>query len=523
MRVIALIVALFAAFASADAAHAHATLIASNPADRAVVARPPARLTLTFNEPVAPLVLRLVGASGHTLDLTDVSAENLTLVIRLPGALPRGTHLLSWRVISADGHPVGGAVTFSIGEPGAAPLVPHFETDRLALWAGRLGLYVALFIGCGGAFYGAFIARWPLPRRPRRLIVYLLACGLLAAPLTVGLQGADVLAMPSQMLFWPDVWLAGFATSFGATALIAMVAILLGLLAMRLPAVWSRWPAALALAGAGAAFSASGHAGTVEPQWLMRLLVFLHGLAVTFWIGALLPLRAAMRQGERRLPELLRFSRTIPVPVAILLVSGLVLAIVQVRELDALWNTAYGLVLAAKLAAVAGLLLLALANRALTPRAAAGDANAIRRIGSLIQCEIAMVLVILALAACWRFTPPPRALLAAAQAPVHVHIHTERAMADVRIEPPQAGGRQILVTVLNGEFGPLAAKEVTVVLAKPDAGIELLRLPATHAGGTTWRAEGVAIPLPGRWRLRVEILVSDFEKLMVEEDVDIPR
>ena len=29
----------------------------------------------------------------------------------------RGTHVLSWRVISADGHPVGGSVMFSVGAP----------------------------------------------------------------------------------------------------------------------------------------------------------------------------------------------------------------------------------------------------------------------------------------------------------------------------------------------------------------------------------------------------------------------
>ena len=121
------------------------------------------------------------------------------------------------------------------------------------------------------------------------------------------------------------------------------------------------------------------------------------------------------------------------------------------------------------------------------------------------------------------FTPPPRALLAAAEAAVHLHIHTDRAMADVTIEPERTGGRQITVTVLDGQFGPLAAKEVTLVLAKPAAGIEPLQLAAKHVDGATWRVDDVSIPGPGRWTVQVEILVSDFEKVVIEDHIDLPR
>ena len=36
------------------------------------------------------------------------SAIDETIVITLPDNLPRGTQIVSYRVISADGHPVGG-------------------------------------------------------------------------------------------------------------------------------------------------------------------------------------------------------------------------------------------------------------------------------------------------------------------------------------------------------------------------------------------------------------------------------
>jgi hypothetical protein len=121
----------------------------------------------------------------------------------------------------------------------------------------------------------------------------------------------------------------------------------------------------------------------------------------------------------------------------------------------------------------------------------------------------------------WRFTPPPRSLLAAAAQPVHAHIHAEKAMADLQIKPTSADGRQITVSLLDGEFGPLPAKEVMLVLSKPEAGIEPLRLPATHVEATIWRIDGVRLPISGRWHARVEILVSDFEKITIEDEIEL--
>jgi copper transport protein len=56
------------------AAGAHATLGRSDPADGAVLAHRARRLVLVFNEPVSPLVLRLVGSDGKSVPLTDVTA-----------------------------------------------------------------------------------------------------------------------------------------------------------------------------------------------------------------------------------------------------------------------------------------------------------------------------------------------------------------------------------------------------------------------------------------------------------------
>jgi copper transport protein len=521
-RDLALVLMFLVALMHAPAALAHASLIRSEPADRAVLARAPASLTLTFNEPVSPLSLRLIGEGGHTLELADVAAVDAALTVRLPGALPEGTHLLSWRVVSADGHPVGGSLTFSVGRPSAGAPMPEPQSDparAFALWTAKLVLYLGLFAGIGGAFYARWIAGGDLSKGAERLIGGAMECALVAVIVSVGLQGVDAFGQSLSSLKEPSAWANGFATSYGRTAAIAALALVIGLVALR--AKSGRWLSALALAGAGAALAASGHASAAEPQWLTRPAVFLHGVTVAFWIGALMPLADALRAG--RTGELARFSRAVLLPLALLIACGVVLALVQVRRLDALWTTDYGLVLLAKLAAVAVLLVIALGNRWRTARVIAGEGPAMRRIVTSIKLELVIVAVILGLVAGWRFTPPPRSLLAAADQPVHTHIHTEKAMADLKIGVPKDGGRTIEVVLLNGAFGPLAAKEVTLFLSKPDAGIERLRLPAVHVEDTIWRVEGAQIPALGRWHVSVEILISDFEKTTIEDEVELPR
>ncbi|MCG5482007.1 MAG: copper resistance protein CopC, partial [Ensifer alkalisoli] len=77
-----------------------------------------------------------------------------------PTGLGRGTHVLSWRVISADGHPVGGSVVFSISEADAAPppIVDEIDrTVRAGVLGSKVALYIGLFIGVGGVFASVWL------------------------------------------------------------------------------------------------------------------------------------------------------------------------------------------------------------------------------------------------------------------------------------------------------------------------------------------------------------------------------
>ena len=55
-----------------SAARAHATLVKAEPADGAVIAQAPSVLRLTFNEPVSPLAIHLIGPDGDAVALGEI-------------------------------------------------------------------------------------------------------------------------------------------------------------------------------------------------------------------------------------------------------------------------------------------------------------------------------------------------------------------------------------------------------------------------------------------------------------------
>lgn len=517
-----MIFALLALSASAGQVMAHAALITASPADNSVVASAPAQFALDFSEPVSPLVLKLIQPDGTVRMLDSFALKDRRLVIDAPTRLDHGTHVLSWRVVSEDGHPVGGALVFSVGAPSRTLPDAPTQSDpavRALLWATKVGIYLALFVGIGGAAFPAWVA--PLPRAARRLSVVLVLAGLATLPAAIAAQGLDAHGAPLGNLLQPATWHAGISSPFGRTAFIAGAALAVALISLGMRGSAARVLALLALAGTGLSLAASGHASAAEPQALMRPAVFLHVVGIAAWTGALLPLSAAML-GPNRAAAVDRFSRRILAIVAAILLSGLVLAVVQVQRFEALTTTEYGRVLLIKMAWVLALFVLAAINRyCLTKKVTANEASSVNSLRRVIASEVALVLLVFGTAALWRFTPPPRALFMAAAQPAYVHIHTEKAMAELTFTPGRVGSVAVSISLLNGDFGPLPAKALRIGLSNPEAGIEPIERQAVRADDGTWRVKELAIPAAGRWTVELEVLISDFEMLRLTEAAEI--
>src|SRR4029450_9311556 len=85
------------------------------------------------------------------------------LATHLKGGLPKGTYTATYRVISADGHPVSGGLVFSIGKAsaGAGASVSQLLQERSnAGWATQVGFgivralqYISIAIAIGAVFF----------------------------------------------------------------------------------------------------------------------------------------------------------------------------------------------------------------------------------------------------------------------------------------------------------------------------------------------------------------------------------
>lgn len=502
---------------------AHAQLRASDPFEGAVLAVAPEMLTLEFNEAVSPLVLRLIAPDGRATDL-DGTAQNATVSAAPPADLAEGTWLLSWRVVSSDGHPVGGSLTFHIGQPSAAPPTPAELAAGAARMAAalRLALTVALVVAVGAALHAGLVARDAPSPNLCRLATLSAVVAIPVGIALIGVQGLDMLSLSPVALLTAQPWQAGLASPLAVTVALVVTSGVLAIAGLHAAGQGSRLALSLAAWALGAlSFAASGHAAVAPPRALTLPAVALHAAALIFWMGALLPLLFALR-GPDPLPILRRFSGLAVPMVVVLILSGATLTWAQAGSLSVLAGSAFGMVLGAKLLLVAGLLALALRNRlVLTPALALGHAQAAPRLARAIRAEIILGVAILALASSFRLTPPPRALIETA-APLYAHIHTDRAMADIRLTPGQAGPVEVSLGFQTGDFRELVPREVEVVFAQPEAGIQPIRLTALQGGDGLWHAGPVTLPVPGRWEVTLRLLVTEFERVTLTDTLIVP-
>lgn len=239
-RVLLLLLVLIATLAALPRpALAHAATVGSTPAPGSVVGSSPTEVTVTFSEPVSPVPgqTQVIAPDGERINATPVvTGTVLRIPVRKAGR-PLGTYLISFRVISADSHPVGGAITFSVGAPSARPSAPAttglHPSVTLAVPAFRFLGYGGLALIIGPALFLAFL--WPR-RRSRTPAIRLVRIGLaLTAAATLGALGTQA-QQGSGGALWQVSWAeigAVLGSEFGLLLLARLI--FLGLLAVLMP------------------------------------------------------------------------------------------------------------------------------------------------------------------------------------------------------------------------------------------------------------------------------------------------
>jgi copper resistance protein D len=287
---------------------------------------------------------------------------------------------------------------------GLAPI----DAWAIAAIVGKAMGYATALLAMGGPLFLAVFRKAPMSARllARKIAVIAALTGLAVLALRFGIRAARISGMglagaidPVMLGFVWESPLGKAAMWRGAGDLLIVGVVMKGAVGL-----------GAGLIGAlliGASYTLVGHA-LGDPRWLLAPLLTLHLLAAAFWIGALAPLWRAVDEPDAA-ALLHRFGKIAAATVAVLVAAGLVFAWAMAGSLWAMFATAYGWTLLAKLSVVTGLMALAALNKwQLVPALAAGSASAGAHLRRSIQFEaMAVLLILAATATLTTVTTPP--------------------------------------------------------------------------------------------------------------------
>lgn len=550
---------------------AHAVLERTVPARGADLKRAPERVAFFFNEPVELEFgsIRVYDSDGDQVQSGAIERpadDGSGIATALPADLPDGTYTATYRVISADSHPVAGGFTFSVGAPGAsgpslADLLAEqstggstsaaFVIDR---WIG----YAATALLVGGLTFLLLVAAPALAalataanrsaaatamaRRLRVLMPTAAAVGLIASLLALPLQVGSAAGVPFTGAISPDALGEVLSTRFGTVQVLravafAAMAVMLGIAfarrsGPRVLAAMSILPAAVLLAAPGLA----GHASTQDPTWLLFPLDLLHVAAMAVWLGGIAALLIALpaataelapaARSDLLLAALRRFSPIALACVLALALSGTVQAVVEVGGFGALLDTGFGRAVTAKSVLLVALVALGYVNRnrlipAIAARAGGASAPGApgRRLRTNLRLEVAAIGAALLAAAMMVGYAPPSDLAAG---PVSGSVTVGSDYLEYTVEPAAIGANQVHLYLFDADDGSQAdVKDLSATASLQAADVGPIELDLSRAGPGHYVAPDAAFGIEGDWTVEIAVRTSRFDEEEVAIDVPI--
>ncbi|WP_374224762.1 copper resistance CopC/CopD family protein [Micromonospora sp. C51] len=521
----------------ASPASAHAVLSSSSPAASAVVPAAPAEVVLTFSETVrkVPDRIRVIAPDGSRADQGEPTFAGSVVNIPVDTGRGNGTYLVTYRVISADSHPVSGAFTYSVGAPSEPPVDSGDDGQAnpvvgTAVKVAKFVGYAGLLLVIGPALVLALL--WPrrLSRRgPARLawtglgLVALatVAAVLLQVPYTSG-GGLFDITGDGLSLVLGSAFGAAHLVRLGLLAAVALLLrpllagpvgrtdlVILGVLAV---GALLTWP----MAGHPAASPAPAVSVLVDA-------VHLGGMAV--WLGGLVMLAVFLLPwaDERELGAILPiWSRWAALAVSALLLAGTVQALIEVATPAALVNTTYGRLVLAKIGLFVLVIAVAAYSRHLVrTRVAASRPAPVRR---AIWAELTITAIVLGVSATLVQTTPARSVSTDVSAADSGYFSTTATSSlysmQIEVSPARRGNNSVHLYAYTLDNQPLPVVEWQVTVALPAAGIEPIQVPLlpltdNHATGE------ISLPAAGEWELRVTARTTEIDQATVTATVPV--
>ena len=543
--VLAVVLAGLAVLGAAAPAGAHATLVATDPAEGAVLSEAPAEVTFTFNEHirVIPDGVQVFDATGAPT-AAEATASGEVLTVALTGAVGTGTQVVVWRILSDDGHPVSGSLTFAVGSasdtvatPAGALADTTQEGAPLLLGVLRWMGYAALLLGAGVlAFVLLFLPDDPQADRPRRRLVALVRVAapvaaltwVAALPFAITYQlGVDAAALGDG-----STWAAVQPVEYGVLAAVGLGMLLSAvLLGSGRPAPASRGAALVAAGLAVAAPALTGHTRAITPEPLMITTDVLHLLAAAVWFGGLVALALTLRdladRGTLGGETLARFSVAAAGVLAALVVSGTLLGWRVVGSWSALVGTGYGQLLLLKvLLALVAIAIAGWNRQRLLPQLQATTRRRDRRgaaglVARAVSVEAGVLVAVLLATGFLVDRSPEEEASVAAVAPEPVE--TTGKLGDVEVTavlaPPTTGPTTVTITMTDEDGEPFEGYAAPTLSLRSE-GVDLGALTVRSVAPGSYAADTV-IPTQGTWRLQVSLRVTEFDNPVTTLDLEV--
>jgi copper transport protein len=529
---LAVLLGCLALLGAAAPAAAHAQLVSTDPSDGALLDTAPSEVTRTFDEPVRLTAqeITVYDAEGATV-ASSARTTGTEVVIALddPGAL-RGTHVVGWFVVSADGHPVSGSLTFSVGErsdsvtdPPPPPTSSRVVTTTQGVLAGLT--YLGLLTAAGLVVFAVLLlpASYDgevLRRRLRTLARGAAAVAGLAVVLAVPV--ASVYARGAELTAVGDgLDLALVRDELVSAALVVVgLGTAVGLLGERPPTGARRWTSLGAAVVALLGPVVVGHTRAYQPTSLLLAADAVHLLAGATWLGGLLGLALSLRAlaGRERLAAetLGRFSVLAGALVLAVAATGTVLAWRILGGWEPLVGTTYGRLLLVKIGLALVVAGLGGWNRwRLLPRvrAAAGHGDRTASAGLVaraVRVEALVVVVLLAVTGFLVNQSPRPAPVTVPEGRTGVQGGSISDLEVYVLLSPRREGRTTLLVQLQDETGEPVVTDRAPDVQLRTSGLDLGSVPVQPSDAGTWSAE-VLLPRPGTWEVQVGLRLSRFE------------
>jgi|FLOH01.1.fsa_nt_gi copper transport protein len=528
------------------AASAHATLESSSPADGQSVLTSPSEIRITFSEAVTTISggLSVLDADGKTVDTGNSEiVDGRTLVAPISESLSDGTYVATYRVLSADGHPVSGSLLFGVGE-GALDrsALPSSNGDRLWEIIGgisRFIIYLAALVAAGVAFFLAFIHdraedRW-------RIVPFVRIGSILALFSAIGIvmsQAALLTGKGAGAVTDSTVFRDVLNQNLGWSLALLMI----GLAAVHLSTDIAKKVVSQSLALSGGlavtvSFAVWGHATELSPTAISLAANAIHATAAALWLGGLVGLVMVL---SLRAPETVRstagiigrFSLVAFWSVIALTIAGLTLTITgSDASLNSILTTTWGQLILAKIGLTLIVVLIAAWNRRklvpslITPTEDTSEL-AVRWATLLrtIRAEAVLLVAVIALTAIVVNVPPARTAVVATTDRVDTTQRVDTGTVQLSVDPAIVGPNTVAVRYADETGQPVnVANSMSIEFSQPSAGLEPItrQVPASEPG--VFVIQGNELSIPGTWTITIAVRTGDFTEQRTSFEVSVRR